>query len=76
MFNSDDPVVQILIEAAARGRELRALREREPALTAEDQTDDESQFAAAMRQANQQAADDQPAETPGADEEDKDFIAA
>jgi hypothetical protein len=52
MFNSDDPVVQILIEAAARGRELRALREREPALTAEDQTDDESQFAAAMRQAN------------------------
>ncbi len=66
---TDDPIVRILIEAAARGRELRALRAREPALTAEDQTDDESQFAAAMRQTNQKEADDQPAETPGADDE-------
>ena len=73
---TDDPIIKILIEAAARGRELRALRDREPILTAEDQTDDESQFAAAMRQADQPEADDRPAETPGADEEDLDFVAA
>lgn len=43
-----DPVVQILIEAAARGRELRAMRERAGALAVEDQVDDESQFTALM----------------------------
>ncbi len=55
---TDDPIVRILTEAAARGRELRAWRQREPMLTAEDQADDESRFAAAMRQANQQEAND------------------
>jgi hypothetical protein len=52
-----DPVVHILIEAA-RGRELRMSRERAWTLAAEDQADDESQFAAAIHQANQQEADD------------------
>lgn len=44
--------------AAQRGRELRALREREPALTVEDQADDESAFVGAVRQAG--ADDDTP----------------
>jgi hypothetical protein len=46
-----DPIVQILIEAAARGRELRAIRERAGVLAVEDQTDQESEFAGAMREA-------------------------
>jgi hypothetical protein len=47
----DDPIVRILIEAAARGRELRLARERAGIMAAEDAPDQESDFTAAMRQA-------------------------
>ena len=49
-FPSDDlsPIAKCLIIAAARGRALRAMRERAGVLAVEEQADDESQFASAQ----------------------------
>lgn len=52
-------LLDVLQALAEFGRRRRAMRERAGVLAAEDVTDDESQFTAAMRQANQQGADDE-----------------
>jgi hypothetical protein len=45
------PLAKCLQIAAARGRAIRLAREKAGAIAREDQADDESAFAAAMREA-------------------------
>jgi hypothetical protein len=53
------PIAKCLIIARARGRAIRLARERAGTIAAEDSTDDESTFAAVMREAASDRGDDE-----------------
>jgi hypothetical protein len=62
-LNDLTPLAKCLQIAASRGRAIRLAREQAGAIAREDQADDESAFAATMREAADDRGDDEHIQT-------------